>query len=113
MVNKLIIYMFGPITAKQRKMVVNSPNVKYNKYTCIEVGNEFGPKARKWWAKNLENYLRDQKFPLSVVYEYAPFAYIANSRQNIEGDEFPNNIYSREYRARQKFIDYMRDKYGK
>lgn len=43
------------------------------------------------------------------MYEYAPFAYIADSRQNAE---YLDKIYSKEYRARQKFINYMRDKYA-
>lgn len=111
--NKLVIYMFGPRTAEQRKMVVNNPKLSRAGFTCIDTAKAFGFPARNWWAKNLKEYLTDLGYSEYVTEAYVPFIKIATAKCSHIEYEYDSELYRVEREARQKFIDYMRDKYGK
>lgn len=104
--NKILIKLFGPVTKKQKAMVVNWSGLSRYDYTCIEVGRAFGTLAAKWWQQNLKEYLQIMGFPRQVVNSSIPFTVAYPYLENVRG------VLEVEYTSRQTFINYMRDKYA-
>ena len=98
-----LVKLLGPSTRWSRKQIAHSCHLSPYNWTCVTVLQKYGPRAERWWAKKIKQYLKTQGLSTDSVVPFTSLARVkAWPTKHRPGEEALE---------RAKFLEWIRQNY--